>query len=760
MPSNQKDGNQLLNLLNTFDKIQEISLSLPPHKSLPNLLEYTCGCLSASVAILWTANEARSKLKITETFGSVDSSYREIELDIRHPSVQYIAGKSEALTLSGISHLSHKRLAYLDAIQDRDWNSLMSMPLKIENDFVGILDVFFTEEKRLFRVVEKKLLKILANHISLVLQKMQALEEKEKIASDHQKLQELTSIMQEMTAASKMKEVWNLLRKGTQKLLERKSYIWIGRLNHQNGELKTVGKKESSNIKFGSGITGKALREEEPVIANNVMSDEWSQIYVRHRSDTQAEMSIPIVIDNVPIRQDSEVKLGSKRIGILNVESSSTNAFSITEQERLLLLARQAALRIERLELYNKLFAIREIEKAIGRAQDYAEIIKTVVHGIIEVLKFTWVNVSLIDSERTRIKSEHVFGLPDEQINKFKAMAVHTLECSDIQAEIVRTRQIKVPTDEDPALDADIFQEFDHTNLVRVFMPMVEPASNLVIGTVEAGYQKAYVPYIYEQDVQILRSFVDYAVHALERRKSGLIDRITHELKSPIVGISSNASFLQRRFSDVRLSQNRITLKLEDILTDCGLLLYQARQIEYFLGKSASQKPKYENIVVFRDIIIKTINQLKSVLMEYGFSARGIKYKPSDSSKIITYTDKVMLNQVVYNLLMNAIKYAEKDSSQFKVLLEIDENEQKVGGNFIIKFKDWGIGIKEEQRDKIFQEGFRALEAIKKVEGSGLGLNISKSIMQKLGGDLKLINLYKPTEFHLLLPKRTRGDVK
>ena len=146
--------------------------------------------------------------------------------------------------------------------------------------------------------------------------------------------------------------------------------------------------------------------------------------------------------------------------------------------------------------------------------------------------------------------------------------------------------------------------------------------------------------------------------------------------------------------------------------------------------------------------------------MEYGFSARGIKYKPSDSSKIITYTDKVMLNQVVYNLLMNAIKYAEKDSSQFKVLLEIDENEQKVGGNFIIKFKDWGIGIKEEQRDKIFQEGFRALEAIKKVEGSGLGLNISKSIMQKLGGDLKLINLYKPTEFHLLLPKRTRGDVK
>ncbi|MEH2112735.1 sensor histidine kinase [Nostoc sp.] len=112
-------------------------------------------------------------------------------------------------------------------------------------------------------------------------------------------------------------------------------------------------------------------------------------------------------------------------------------------------------------------------------------------------------------------------------------------------------------------------------------------------------------------------------------------------------------------------------------------------------------------------------------------------------------TDKVMLNQVIYNLLINAIKYAEKDPGQFKILLEASEYKE----NLMIKFKDWGIGVVEEDVNKIFEEGFRSLDAIKKVGGSGLGLSISIAIIQQLGGSLKLVNNSKPTEFHLILPK-------
>lgn len=104
---------------------------------------------------------------------------------------------------------------------------------------------------------------------------------------------------------------------------------------------------------------------------------------------------------------------------------------------------------------------------------------------------------------------------------------------------------------------------------------------------------------------------------------------------------------------------------------------------------------------------------------------------------------------MVYNLLVNSIKYAEKDPKKFRIRLEATEEKT----TFTIKFKDWGIGIKEEDKEKIFREGFRSREAIAKEAGLGLGLAISKEIMKRLGGDLILHRLSKPTEFYVILPK-------
>ncbi|NES80988.1 MAG: HAMP domain-containing histidine kinase [Moorea sp. SIO2B7] len=100
---------------------------------------------------------------------------------------------------------------------------------------------------------------------------------------------------------------------------------------------------------------------------------------------------------------------------------------------------------------------------------------------------------------------------------------------------------------------------------------------------------------------------------------------------------------------------------------------------------------------------------------------------------------------------MNSIKYAKNDPKLFRVEVEVVDKPHQI----FIRFKDWGIGIKSENRDKIFEEGFRTPEALKKnVVGSGLGLFISKGIIRELGGKLELISpVYKPTEFQITLPK-------
>lgn len=78
--------------------------------------------------------------------------------------------------------------------------------------------------------------------------------------------------------------------------------------------------------------------------------------------------------------------------------------------------------------------------------------------------------------------------------------------------------------------------------------------------------------------------------------------------------------------------------------------------------------------------------------------------------------------------------------------------KQGIISSLIIKFKDWGIGVSKGLEEKIFEDGFRAPEAIDKyATGSGLGLTIARKIIRELGGDLKLVNDYKPTEFHVVL---------
>jgi signal transduction histidine kinase len=151
--------------------------------------------------------------------------------------------------------------------------------------------------------------------------------------------------------------------------------------------------------------------------------------------------------------------------------------------------------------------------------------------------------------------------------------------------------------------------------------------------------------------------------------------------------------------------------------------------------------------------VVKTIKQLRQVAAAQGFDPAKIEYHPADIPRIIISVDRAKLNQVVYNLLINAIKYAEDDCKSFTVRTMVDETED----NYMIKFKDWGIGIKKGLEETIFEDGFRAPEAINKhITGSGLGLTIARKIMREIGGDLVLANSFKPTEFHVVLPKKLK----
>ena len=127
---------------------------------------------------------------------------------------------------------------------------------------------------------------------------------------------------------------------------------------------------------------------------------------------------------------------------------------------------------------------------------------KIVLETITTTIGYDYVNISLVNPETRRIKTEYVYGFSDKDATEFKRMADHSLNSNDIQAHIVKTRQIEVPRFDDPRFDEAIQKKMRHNELIRVYIPMIDSADQRVIGTVEAGYSRRYRKHIYERDIR------------------------------------------------------------------------------------------------------------------------------------------------------------------------------------------------------------------------------------------------------------------
>jgi len=102
--------------------------------------------------------------------------------------------------------------------------------------------------------------------------------------------------------------------------------------------------------------------------------------------------------------------------------------------------------------------------------------------------------------------------------------------------------------------------------------------------------------------------------------------------------------------------------------------------------------------------------------------------KRNCNTSLIIYTDRVRITQVLINLIGNAIKFTQSG----KVELSVSFNQEKM---LLFSVSDTGIGISEENKKIIFEE-FRQIDGTtsKKYSGTGLGLTISKKILDLIGG--------------------------
>ena len=239
---------------------------------------------------------------------------------------------------------------------------------------------------------------------------------------------------------------------------------------------------------------------------------------------------------------------------------------------------------------------------------------------------------------------------------------------------------------------------------------------------------------MYEGKVADFLAFIDITerisaqqeLSKLNQLKSELLRRTSHELKTPLVSIKGFSELLLEVHRDkldalVISTLNEIKhgcLRLETLIGD----ILKTAELE----SGAIQLHKSEEDLSF--LVRLCVNEIKGFL-----KLRNHTINLELHEKLITQFEKEQIHQVIGNLLNNAIKYTPPSG-----IIEIKSDIKD--GFIILSIKDNGIGFTEEEKTRIFKQ-FGKIERYGQgmdiiAEGSGLGLFISKKIIELHGGDI------------------------
>ena len=198
--------------------------------------------------------------------------------------------------------------------------------------------------------------------------------------------------------------------------------------------------------------------------------------------------------------------------------------------------------------------------------------------------------------------------------------------------------------------------------------------------------------------------------------KNDLVANVTHELKTPL---ASSRLLLDTLITQPDLPREKIENYLTHLSKENSRL---CRLVEHFLAFSKLEKNQYNFQIktILLDEIIDDLNE--AIQGRFPTQKQRINYECTEDEVFIK-GDIQSLVTVIVNLLENALKFSEPDT---KVYLKILKEDDKLK----VSVRDEGIGISAKEQKKIFEQYYQADNRLsRKYEGSGLGLNIVKTVL-------------------------------
>nr|WP_294794633.1 PAS domain S-box protein [uncultured Mucilaginibacter sp.] len=225
-------------------------------------------------------------------------------------------------------------------------------------------------------------------------------------------------------------------------------------------------------------------------------------------------------------------------------------------------------------------------------------------------------------------------------------------------------------------------------------------------------------------------------IKVLNAKKDEFIGMASHELKTPLTSINGYLQILERSFSE----ENRSKAILKKALQQVGKLtvlisdLLDVSKIQ--TGKLPFSYTDFDIVEVLKDVT----EMLQQNNTSHNIMLNGV------GEPIILHADQQRLEQVVINLVTNAIKYSPKANEVIITVRRFNNNVQ-------ISVQDFGIGISKDQHERIFSRFYRVENLASHMSGLGIGLYITHEIVTRHKGKIWVESeIDKGSTFYFELP--------
>ncbi len=635
--------------------------------------------------------------------------------------------------------------------------SWMGVPLNAGNRTLGAMIVASYTQDVIFTGEQLKIFNAIADQAATALEKARLFAETETRA---RQLATLNVISRELSSTLDLEQLLVRITRSAVEIIGTEAGT-LYMIDEETGEIvfRVVegGAQDliGTRLPPGAGLVGKAASSKKPVIVNDVLQDkDWlSDVDRETEFQTQSLLSVPI------LAQDQS-------IGVLQlINRRDGKPFDEDDAELLTTFAAQAAIGIENARLYeatdaelarrvDELQNLQRIDRELNRTLDLDRVIQVTLDWAIRITGASAGMITMLNAEEDGLEILTSRGYRENFLEEYKEKPV-SLDVG-IVGRVMRLGQPEFV--EDVAKDEDFVSTSEEETIAQITVPILranQPIGALVLESHVAGLLAV-------QDFEFAQRLVEHAAVAIEnarlvkevqdanRSKTEFISFVAHELKNPMTSIRGYTDLLKggqvgeindmqvQFLSTIRSNVDRMTRLVSD-LSDTARI------------ETGNMRLDIAPVSVMA-IVDDTVRGLKGQIEEKGQEL--IVDIPDDLPMI--NADMTRMVQVMTNLLSNAHKYTpENGTIEIHAQPMTDTNSESGEQKEVIHHwvVDTGIGMSEEDLEKLFTKFFRTQRSKDMASGTGLGLNLSRSLVEQHGGRIWVESeVGKGSAFHYTCP--------